>query len=248
MGQAAYVTTEKYVGEVLMQVREESLEKAMEEEKSMTKETYTTEEDGELPACTFGLDASWNKKGSGRAYDSPTGTMNACGVHCHKICHSKTLCKRCVKCIRLKHVREKKGKAIIAKKAKKIVKYTMEEKKLAIHPCHKNWDKSSKSMESEMVIQFVKSCPKKSGCYTRKIILDDDTTTPAHLKEDKGPDSKGRMPKHLSGVVVLADPTHRKRTWRNRFYKLALLKQKRCNVNKKKAKKWAKTWDTGSLR
>ena len=39
MGQAAYVTTEKYVGEVLMQVREESLRKEMEEEKIMTEET-----------------------------------------------------------------------------------------------------------------------------------------------------------------------------------------------------------------
>ena len=37
MGKASYESTEKHVGEVLMEVSEESLRKAMEEKKSMTK-------------------------------------------------------------------------------------------------------------------------------------------------------------------------------------------------------------------
>ena len=125
---------------------------------------------------------------------------------------------------------------VVEKKKNKIVKYTIREKTLAIHSCQKNWDKSSTSMESEIIVQFVKAFPKKSGGYTHKIIIDDDTTTSAHLKEDKGPDSKGRLPKHLAGIIVLADPTHQKRTWRNRFYNLAALKQKKCNVTRAKEK------------
>ena len=91
-----------------------------------------------------------------------------------------------------------------------------------------------------MIAQFLKVCPKKSGCFTRKIKLDDDTTAPADLKEDKRPDNKGRLPKHLAGIIVLAGPTHRKRTWRNRFYSLLTLKQKKCNVMKIKVKEMVK--------
>ena len=91
-----------------------------------------------------------------------------------------------------------------------------------------------------MIVQFVKACPKKSGCYTRKIILDDDTTTPSHLKEDKGPDSKGRLPKHLACIILLSDPTHQKRTWRNRFYNLVALRQNKCNVTKSKTRQIGK--------
>ena len=37
--------------------------------------------------------------------------------------------------------------------------------------------------------------------------------------------------------MIYADPSHRKRTWQNWFYKLAALKKKKCNVSKDKAKK-----------
>ena len=144
-----------------------------------------------------------------------------------------------MKCDRLKRVRKKKEKAVKAKK-NKIDKYKMKEDKLTGHTCRKNWEKSSKSMESEMIVRLAMNAPKKLNCYVRGVVIDDDTTTPAHLKEDKGEKSKGRLPKHLAGIRILADPSHRKKTWRNRFYKLAAMRQKKCNITKSKAKKMGK--------
>ena len=153
------------------------------------------------------------------------------------ICDSQTLCKKCDKCDKLASATKKREKAVQAKNQKKINKYTKREKKLTGHVCYKNWTKSSKAMESETIVRLVKKAPKKLGCYVRYLVMDDDTTTPAQLREDEGEDSKGRLPKRLTGIFIYADPSHRKRTWQNWFYKLAGLKKKKCNVNKVKAKK-----------
>ena len=178
----------------------------------------------------------WNQKGSGRTYDSPTGTLNAIGVKTRKICNSQTLCSKYHKCNKLAIVTKKNDDAIEGKK-KKISKYKKKMEDLTNHDCLKNWKKSSKAMESETIVRLVLNSPKKLGCYVRGLVMDDDTTTPAKLQEDEGEDSKGRLPKQLTGIMVYADPSHRKRTWRNWFYKLAALKKKTCNVNKDKAKK-----------
>ena len=95
-----------------MQVRRECLEEAMEEEKQLTTETYSTEEAGELPACKFGVDMGWNKKGSGRTYNSATGMLNATGVRSGKVRDSQTLCKSCHKCDKLEIVRKEKEKDV----------------------------------------------------------------------------------------------------------------------------------------
>ena len=91
MSQHGYESTETHVGKALMEVRSEALDEATEEEKKLTKETYYTEEDGELPAATFGVDMGWNNRGSGRTYNSRTGTLNAVGVRSGKICESQVL-------------------------------------------------------------------------------------------------------------------------------------------------------------
>ena len=101
MSQNGYKHTEKHVGRALMEVRAEAIEEAIAEEKNLTTETYWTKEDGELPACTFDVDMGWNQKGSGRTYNSPTGTLNAIGVKTNKICDSQTLCKKCNACDKL---------------------------------------------------------------------------------------------------------------------------------------------------
>ena len=115
MTQTGYKATEKLVRKALMEVRKESLEEAIAEEKKLTTETYSTEEDGELPACTFSVDMGWNQKGSGRTYDSPTGTLNAIGVKSGKICDSQTLCKKCHKCNKLAIVTKKNDKTLEGK-------------------------------------------------------------------------------------------------------------------------------------
>ena len=51
-------------------------------------------------------------------------------------------------------------------------------------------------------------------------MTDNAATTPAHLKEDTGPKSKGHLPKSFAGIDVLADPSHRKRVVGGKYYKL----------------------------
>ena len=41
-------------------------------------------------------------------------------------------------------------------------------------------------MESKAIIRFFLNVTSKSGCYVSKVVIDDDTTTPARLKEDQG--------------------------------------------------------------
>lgn len=59
--------------------------------------------------------------------------------------------------------------------------------------------------------------------------MDDNATIPSHLSEDTGPDSKVRLPKCLTGIVLYADPSHRKRVVGGAFYKLA---KKRMGVSR----------------
>ena len=119
MGQESYENTEKHVGGVLVKLRDDALREALEEEKMLTKETYFTEQHGEKPGCAFGLDMGWNGRGSGRTYNSATGTLLSVGLKTNKICDSITLCNRCSACNKLEKVKKKKEKVIKAKKKKK---------------------------------------------------------------------------------------------------------------------------------
>lgn len=100
MGQHAYENVEKYFGNIVVDVRNESIKEAMEEGKRPTTDTYTTKEHRALPALAASVYEGWNKKGSGCTYNSATGTLNAIGVRSQKIIWSKTLCNRCMYCDR----------------------------------------------------------------------------------------------------------------------------------------------------
>ena len=128
---------------------------------------------------------------------------------------------QCQPCNKIKKLTKKKERAIKNKIHKKEQKYKNKIQALGTHKCLKTFKGSSKSMEADAIFQMVLNFPTKNGAYVRKLCIDDDATTPAHLQEDTGPDSKGRLPTFLTGITVLADPTHRKCVVRNAFYKLA---------------------------
>ena len=67
---------------------------------------------------------------------------------------------------------------------------------------------TSKVMESDSIVKMVLNFPSKKKAYIRRLCMDDDATTPAYLQEDEGPDSKGRIPKELTSIDVVADPYH----------------------------------------
>ena len=76
----------KHVGDkgievVSFQVREEALK----EELQLTKKTYSTEKYGMKPALSVSLDMGWQKRSSGRRFDSPSGVLHCIGGHTKKI-------------------------------------------------------------------------------------------------------------------------------------------------------------------
>ena len=102
----------------------------------------------------------------------------------------------------------------------KIQKYNSKLKNIKAHLCLKNFWGTSKATESHSIVHLVRNFPEKRQAYIRALVMDDDATTPSHLKEDTGPTSKGCLPKSLSGIEILADPSHRKRVVGGAYYKL----------------------------
>ena len=76
---------------------------------------------------------------------------------------------------------EKERKGGQGREEKEKTKLYTPRKILTIYRCLKNWDQSSKAVESESIVQFVKKSPKKLGYYVGTVILEDDSTTPAPL-------------------------------------------------------------------
>ena len=64
--------------------------------------------------------------------------------------------------------------------------------------------------------------------------MDDDTVTPAHLKEANPIDEKckGRLTWDLSGIYCFADPSHRKRVVKNKFYASSLSSEQAAKLGK----------------
>ena len=208
---------EEKVGRALQKVAHEAMEEGLQKEKEKS-ETFSTIQNGTLPALTVSVDMGWNKRSSGRRYDSPSGVLLAIGAETNKIVDKYIYINQCHVCDKLKQMESKVDDSSAGNDLHQL-KQNIE--RLRKHKCTKNFEGSSKSMESFAIVQLLKNAPEKLKVYVRKIVLDDDTTTPSHIQEDTGPQSKGCLPAHLAGVTILADPSHRRRTVSNRLYTLA---------------------------
>ena len=110
-------------------------------------------------------------------------------------------------------------------------------KKNENHDCLKNFSGPSKIMETDAIVELIKMAPEKLGAYVRIICINDDTITRSHIKEDLGPKTKGCLPKDLSGIKIVADPSNRKRTVSNWYWALekkpvaeSALTRKQCKI------------------
>ena len=72
------------MGRALQKVAHEAMEEALEQEKEKS-DTFSTEQKRTLPALTLSVDMGWNKRSSGRRYDSPSGVLLAIGAEAKKI-------------------------------------------------------------------------------------------------------------------------------------------------------------------
>ena len=224
-GQQAFEYTEEIVGQAITIVANQSMKDALKEEIKLSTEagdgTYTTVEYGNMPALMMSTDAAWQRRSSGRRYDSASGVIHFIGVRSGKVCDTEININRCQVCSRVQAYKDKKVKAKAKKKQSNVQKYKAKLKQIKPHRCMQNFWGNSKAMESNSIVKMVRNFPEKRNAYVRVLIMDDDATTPSHLKEDTGPKSKGTLPKSLAGIEVLADPSHRKRVVGGTYYKLS---------------------------
>lgn len=234
-----FKAVEKIVGSTLEKFSQVEIEKALEEEKSKSIETYHTKLYGMLPSLTVGTDMMWNKQALGRLYNSPSDVMYTVGCLTSKVISIELYKNVCNDCNMQENALGKKDESI--KNGNKDDEKKWEKKASKYNNIQnlKNYSGTSKSMESDAIMNLALSAPTKLKAYIRRIILDDDTSTRAHLREDKGITRKVCLPKSLTGITILADPMHRKQTICGQFYALTKKGKKECALQNNQAGKLA---------
>ena len=182
-----------------------------------------------LPEVVVAADMGWQKRSSGRRYDSNSGHAILVGKETRlpiALCLKSKICRKC-----------DTGKPH--------------------QVCFKNHNGSSKAMEPLAILDMVVALHDEHHVITKVIIADDDSSMKAKLKysnadhlevfgeyptvvnkngEEKRRPNKGCLPKHLQQPIFLADPNHRKKTLKNALYTLEGKKVKerltmtRCDV------------------
>jgi hypothetical protein len=139
----------------------------------------------------FGLftswDMGWQKRSSGRAYNSPSGVGFLLGGYTKKVLCLSVFSKICATC----------------------TADTRANRQPTEHRCPKNHTGSSKSMESIGALQCVKELyDKTEDCYVCGICTDDDTCTRgilSHSFREKYPTDRTKWPRKENGTI-LSDP------------------------------------------
>lgn len=102
----------------------------------------------------------WQKRGSGRAYDSKSGVGTLIGNRTGKIC----------------------GYGIRSKDCRKCTFHTNKGNVPPPHSCHRNWNGSSKAMEPDVAVETVQQV-EKENVEVGVLIMDDDATTIAKIRQ-----------------------------------------------------------------
>ena len=103
----------------------------------------------------------WQKRGSGRSYDSKSGVGTLMGNATGRICVFGVRQSDCRICNRA----------------------TVDKENIPPHKCTKNWSGSAKAMEPDVGINLIKSV-ENQGVKVTTLTMDDDTTTMARIRQD----------------------------------------------------------------
>lgn len=149
-------------------------------------------------------DMGWQKRSSGRKYDSPSGHMFLVGSATGKIVAFDLKCVNCATCLR-------------AQKDNKIPR---------AHHCPKNFDGHAKAMEAttaaELIVHISNQFNGKARVST--VISDDDSSMRSHCSH------AGGLPTTIYEPIFLADPSHRCKIIGKPLFKLAALKKSSCTL------------------
>ncbi|XP_063412530.1 uncharacterized protein LOC134722744 [Mytilus trossulus] len=168
---------EREIGKTIEKCAEMSCQKALQEEIDLSRD-----EDDNLngPSITVSFDGAWQKRGSGRSYSSLTGHATMIGEKTGKCVSQGTKSADCRKCM------------------------YVDEKGDGQHDCRKNHSGSAKSMEPNLAVEMVQDLQCK-GCTVSCIIMDDDTTTLARLKQNINSDIVKRSDKNHQRKNIVSD-------------------------------------------
>ena len=140
-------------------------------------------------------DMGWQKRGSGRCYNSKSGVGTVIGNRTGKICGYGVRSKDCRTCV----INQNKGLDP------------------PDHQCSKNWEGSSRSMEPDVAVEIVKKI--ENSAPVGVIIMDDDCATMAKLRSvldhpvEKWSDLN-HTSKHLTNALYLLQKKHKPLTTR----------------------------------
>ena len=146
------------------------------------------------------VDMGWQKRSSGRKYDSPSGHMFLVGSETGEIISYTCMSLNCRQCL-------------INKKNRKLNKPEKE------HECFKNFDGHSKAMEATSARKLITEiCQNSHGVlYMDYICADDDSTMKKYCTHEGG------LPDDVPQPIFLADPTHRVKVIAKYLYALGYL-------------------------
>ncbi|CAC5392244.1 unnamed protein product [Mytilus coruscus] len=113
-----------------------------------------TEENGNTQTgISVSTDTCWQKKGSGRSYNSLSGVSTLIGTKTGKVVDHRLRISSCKIC------EKARSKEMIPRK----------------HQCRKNWSESAKGMEPDMVVEMLKGLDDKD-IVVSQVVGDDDST------------------------------------------------------------------------
>ncbi|VDI08997.1 Hypothetical predicted protein [Mytilus galloprovincialis] len=111
-------------------------------------------------------DMCWQKRGSGRSYNSPSGIGSILGQHTGKVMGFKVCSTLCRICDTVSTSRKEPN----------------------LHDCPRNWDKSAKAMEADTAARLLKILEETTGLQVDTLIMDDDSSTISKVKQALGHD------------------------------------------------------------
>ena len=156
------------------------------------------EDDATLPLfvnLVASTDMGWQKRSSGRRYDSPSGHMFFIGAQTNKIIDYDLMCVSC-----------------------NICQYATKKRKAPKpHRCYKNFDGHAKAMEATTAAKLVTRISEDNFGKARisTIIADDDSSMRSHCSH------QGGLHEGIHEPLFLADPSHRCKVIAKPLFKLA---------------------------
>jgi len=188
------------VGLAEQAVKEEVLAENVAMAIQKAKDDNANTDDAGRIGLTCSIDAGWQKRSSGRTYDSPSGHNLLVDCRTKRILDCTVYCKHCTICDR----RKKDDNANNAGAGDDVVDADVgsngnddtanddnnanddddDDDNPKQHRCPKNFTGSSKSMESSGAVELVSKAAKSTTHWVEAIVGDDDSTSRAVLRTD----------------------------------------------------------------